>query len=904
MYRQGNLLFTPDGTCVVSPVGNRVSVFDLVNNKSFTFAYEHRRNIARIELNPQATLLMSVDTDGRAILVNFARRTVLHHFNFKDSVRDLKFSPDGTHFAVAAGRHIQVWRTPTKTDDRMFAPFVRHRIYTGHYADVTAVTWSADSRFFLTASKDLTARIYSLSSEDSVAAATLSGHRDTVVGSYFSDDQETIYTVSKDGALFQWQYVSRAEKMRKLLGDEAVAEQEENGEDEQGLAWRIVAKHYFNQGAHVQCCAFHGPTNLLVVGFASGVFGLYEMPTFTNIQSLSISQHEVDFVTINSTGEWLAFGAGKLGQLLVWEWQSETYVLKQQGHFDALNALVYSPDGSKIVTAADDGKIKVWDAVSGFAIVTFTEHQAAVTALQFSKRGNVLFSASLDGSVRAWDLLRYRNFRVFTAAKRVQFTSLAVDPSGEIIAAGGLDEFDIHLWSVQTSQLLDRLPGHEGPVSSLAFDGEGGTLASGSWDKTVRVWNVFGRSTQVEPLQQQSDVMAVAFRPDSKQIAVSTLDGQLSFWDPQEGKQVGVVDGRRDISGGRHAADRFSADSSQRSKHFTTLSYNADGTTVIAGGNSKHICMYDVANEVLLRKFVVSRNMDLDGTLDKLNSKNMTEAGPMDLIDQAGEESDLENRIDRSLPGAQRGDASVRKVRPAIRATGIQYSPTGRSFAAATTEGLLIYSVDELVAFDPYDLDIDITVGATLERLEERDFMVALVMAFRLGETSLIQRVYESIPVGDIELMARDLPVVYLLRILRFITTHAESSPHVEYNLLWIKALITHHGRYIMENRHQYLSVLRAALKFVNKFNSDVNRTTAQNYYSLQYLIPAESEEGPIKPEDILAIAEDEGEAEDIDVDSDSEDGWFGPESKTNAVTASSSAESVNSDDSDDEMQN
>lgn len=34
-----------------------------------------------------------------------------------------------------------------------------------------------------------------------------------------------------------------------------------------------------------------------------------------------------------------------LGQLLVWEWQSETYVLKQQGHGDALNTLAYSPDG-------------------------------------------------------------------------------------------------------------------------------------------------------------------------------------------------------------------------------------------------------------------------------------------------------------------------------------------------------------------------------------------------------------------------------------------------------------------------------------------------------------------------------------------------------------------------------
>lgn len=120
----------------------------MISNKSFTFAYEHRKNISRIALNPQATLLLSVDVDGRAILVNYLRRTVIHYFNFKASVLDLQFSPDGHYFAVAAGTEVQVWKTPSTTDDKQFAPFVRHRVYTGHYSEVTAITWSEDSRFF------------------------------------------------------------------------------------------------------------------------------------------------------------------------------------------------------------------------------------------------------------------------------------------------------------------------------------------------------------------------------------------------------------------------------------------------------------------------------------------------------------------------------------------------------------------------------------------------------------------------------------------------------------------------------------------------------------------------------------------------------------------------------------
>ncbi|KAF4584923.1 hypothetical protein EYR40_001749 [Pleurotus pulmonarius] len=833
VYRQGNVLFTPDGNSILSPVGNRVSVFDLVNNKSFTFSFENRKNIAAIALSPDANVLLSVDEDGRALLVNFRRGVVLHHFNFHKPVKDVQFSPDGKYIAVTHGPHVQVWRTPNHLV-REFAPFVLHRTYTGHHDDVLSIRWSPDSQCFMTTSRDMTARLFTLNPVEGFRPKTFAGHRDVVLGAFFAADGASIYTVSRDGAMFTWK-----------------AKQESDSEDDDepstsipNTRWGVHKRNYFRQpGTKVVCATFHPASSLLVVGFSTGIFGLWEMPDFSNIHTLSISQEKISSVAINPSGEWLAFGAKKLGQLLVWEWQSESYILKQQGHYFDMNTLSYAPDGQTIATGGDDGKIKVWSAHSSFCFITFNEHTAPISAVAFAKQGSVLFSASLDGTVRAYDLVRYRNFRTFTSPSPVQFSSLAVDPSGEVVAAGSTDSFEVYMWSVQTGKLLDILTGHEGPVCALAFNPAGANqLASGSWDRTVRVWSVFGRSRAVEPFVLGSDVLSIAFKPDGKELAASTLDGQIVFFDVDQGKQTNVIEGRKDISGGRKADDRVSAANSTSGKSFNSLSYSADGRCVLAGGNSKYVVLYDVQNGegVVLKKFQISENLSLDGTEEFLDSRKVNDAGiNVDLIDRRGEESDLEDRMDLSLPGASRGagDMSVRKYRQEARTKCIRFSPTGRAWAAASTEGLLIYSLDENITFDPFDLSIDLTPQAVLAVLGEREYLKALIMALRLNEHSLIQKVYESVPRGDIRLVARQVPVVYLAQLLRLIGEHMEMGPHLEFDLVWAGSVMAAHGRVLRDRAGEYASMFRILQRALSGLEKEVGRLCDDNVSTLSYLI-------------------------------------------------------------------
>ncbi len=126
-----------------------------------------------------------------------------------------------------------------------------------------------------------------------------------------------------------------------------------------------------------------------MVGYTNGVFNLYDMPTCTNLHSVTISQQKIRSIDVNLYGEWIAFACPSIGQLIVWEWQSERCmlsfsisfllisccfadVLKQQGHVYSPNTVCYSPDGQLVVSGADDNKVKVWNTTTGFCFVTFT----------------------------------------------------------------------------------------------------------------------------------------------------------------------------------------------------------------------------------------------------------------------------------------------------------------------------------------------------------------------------------------------------------------------------------------------------------------------------------------------------------------------------------------------------
>ena len=101
----------------------------------------------------------------------------------------------------------------------------------------------------------------------------------------------------------------------------------------------------------------------------------------------------------------------------------------------------------------------------------------------------------------------------------------------KIIIAGGQDPYNIYCWNLKTGHLIDVISGHEGPVSCLAYSPVEDQFVSGSWDRSVRVHNVLGKKARTEHLSHNDKVIDVKFRPDGKELCVSTFRGELYLWD-------------------------------------------------------------------------------------------------------------------------------------------------------------------------------------------------------------------------------------------------------------------------------------------------------------------------------------------------------------------------------------
>ncbi|VDO26263.1 unnamed protein product [Haemonchus placei] len=843
VYRNGNVIFSPDGNSVISPVGNKISIFDLKNNVSRTLSFDCLHNIMAVAMNSTGSHMIVSNEGGHVLYINTSTETVIFKFRANRTVRAVQFSPDGKFIAICRDMDLQIQEIG-KQSMSMYYPFHLSKTYKLSSETLNCVDWSSDGCLVVAGGEDHIVRIVGARDYRNLFIHSLASHQGPIVTCQFLNNNYDLLSVCKRGIANVW---TASIQPGDLVEGKWTKPDENEMESEDESVTRLhyeKSKRYSllessgsgKSGIDVTSCRIHTKTNILVTAYSNGVFVLHEVPSFSLIHNLRVSEMQITTVAINNTGDWLALGCGKgsAAQLVVWEWQSETYVLKQQAHSQRVLAVQYSPDGSLLATGAEDGKVKIWNGNTAFCTVTFDEHTSAVTGVCWTQSGKAVLSASLDGTVRAHDLKRYRNFRTLVCPEPTQLGSLAVDHSGDIVVAAAKEVFNIFVWSMENGSLLDVLSGHRSNIAGISMNGN--ALVSVSWDRTLKLWNIVDSTCETTDLVQEG--IAVSFSPCGLMIAVLTVDSNITFY----GKDmtfIGSIDARLDLDPSRGQTDLITRQNAAQSKSFTSMQFSPDSALLLLGGDSNNFCLYSVVDRMLVKKFQITENRSFDGVVLDVNRRNYTEFGNMALYDSSDSETEPDGKRAIRLPGSKHFDLGERSARPQIAVYAVTFCPTGRQFAVCSTEGVGVYSLDTVGLFDPFQLDSQTTPAMIKNALSLSDYSTALMASLRLNDTSLIQRSMESTSLEQIELVVRSLPLSYVEKLLKWMTDGrvVASSTHVHFYMIWLRHILNIHGMRLKGRTD--VAILTGIQQIVAHHTQMISKLADQNKFGLRYIMAA-----------------------------------------------------------------
>ncbi|BAY65252.1 protein kinase [Calothrix brevissima NIES-22] len=152
--------------------------------------------------------------------------------------------------------------------------------------------------------------------------------------------------------------------------------------------------------------------------------------------------------------------------------------------------------------------------------------------------------------------------------------SVAISPDGNTLASGSWDN-TIKLWNLATGEQIRTFSGHSDTVNSVAFSPNGNTLASGSWDKTIKLWNL-ATGEQIRTLKVHSNtVISVAFSPDGNTLASGSSDKTIKLWNLATGEQIRTFSGHSDT--------------------VNSVAFSPDGKTLVSGSDDKTIKLWNLA---------------------------------------------------------------------------------------------------------------------------------------------------------------------------------------------------------------------------------------------------------------------------------------------------------------------
>jgi WD40 repeat protein len=207
-------------------------------------------------------------------------------------------------------------------------------------------------------------------------------------------------------------------------------------------------------------------------------------------------------------------------------------------------ALAYSPDG-KLLAVGTYGRVTVWDLTAVRPAKVLTNVLGAVNDLKFSPDGTTLAVAggqpSARGDLRLYQVGDWQLVATLGGHTDV-VNSVAFSPDGQRLASASFDK-TVRVWDLVKRQPALTFTGHSDFVYAVAWDPKGEWIASASKDRTVKVVDAKTGRSRFTFSGMDQDVLAVAAAPDGSQIVSSGYESALYWWSTKTGERTRRVNG-------------------------------------------------------------------------------------------------------------------------------------------------------------------------------------------------------------------------------------------------------------------------------------------------------------------------------------------------------------------------